>query len=161
MKKTFYILFLLIWGCNNSPQNSSQAEKEHMQREIDSLNKVIKDKKVESEPVPATQKESAVTTEQSNKYKAENEILNENDQLVEQLLSMKAIKLNMDLYKVYIKAEYWEQIDIQLKENVTIAFLKYFQRHSKEQFNSVDVYDLYSGKKLADYDPMMGFDIEN
>lgn len=66
-------------------------------------------------------------------------------------------KINIDLNEVYVFPSTWIQLNVDQKEIVGKALAFYFGYKKGTDLNWVDIYDFYSGKKVAKYSETWGF----
>ena len=69
------------------------------------------------------------------------------------------LKLKPELNKAYIDLDLWKSMDVDLKGDFTVALAIYCCNKKNTDLYWIEVYDIYSGKKLAKYSQSWGFKI--
>ena len=76
-----------------------------------------------------------------------------------ELIDQGMIAFEIELNKVYIKPALWLAMDYKLKEDMTAAMAMYCAMKKGNDLIFVDVYDKQSGKKIAKYSQLWGYEV--
>jgi len=76
---------------------------------------------------------------------------------IEELVDDGFLKLEPELNSAYIDPDLWASMNIRLKEDFSASLAIYCCNIKGSTLYWVEVYDLYSGKKLARYSQSRGF----
>ena len=80
-------------------------------------------------------------------------------EFIQNLVLQGLLKLKPELNKAYIDPTLWASMDIDLKGDFTCALAIYCCNQKGTDLYWIDIYDLYSGKKLAKYSESWGFKV--
>ena len=80
-------------------------------------------------------------------------------ELIEDFVSQGFLEVNASLNKVYIDNSLWTGMKASLKEDFSYCLSIYVGNKKGTQLYWCDIYDMYSGKKLAKYSRSWGFKI--
>lgn len=69
------------------------------------------------------------------------------------------IVFEISLNRVYIKPALWTEMDYKLKEDMTVSFAIYCAMKKGSDTIYIDVYDKQSGKKIAKYSQLWGYEV--
>jgi len=79
--------------------------------------------------------------------------------LINELVEEKYLILEPTLNTAYIHPVLWNQLDIKAKQNFAASLAIYCENVKKSNTFWVEIYDMYSGKKLAKYSENWGFKV--
>ena len=78
---------------------------------------------------------------------------------LQKLVDQNYLKLKPELNKAYIDSSLWNSMDIDLKEDFAASLAIYCGNVKKTDIYWVEIYDLYSGKKIAKYSQTWGLKV--
>ena len=78
---------------------------------------------------------------------------------LQKLVDENYLKLKPELNKAYVDPSLWNSMDINLKEDFAASLPIYCGNVKKTNIYWVDIYDLYSGKRIAKYSQTWGLKV--
>jgi hypothetical protein len=134
MKKLLPLLLLILIGCGTSESNTKNQSSSSL----------------------SNSNNSSLSQESKSKFIS----LNSGQlQLLDEMKSQGFLSINAELNKAEVDLSLWLRMKYSLKSDFAAALAIYCGNEKGTQLYWVNIYDMYSGKKLARYSKSWGFKV--
>jgi len=108
---------------------------------------------------PISEYDKSIKAEQNNVYTDTYGLSNNQYNTIMELINEGYLQINPELNRAEIDLSLWNNLTYTVKENTSSALATYCGTKKSSGLYWVNIYDLYSGKKLAKYSQSWGFKV--